>query len=63
MPSFNEDTIGGHAILCVGYDEIKQHYIVRNSWGTSWGDKGYCYFPMQYMENPDLCSDMWTARK
>jgi|SRR5579864_2658410 len=63
MPSMNESDIGGHAILCVGYDETKQHYIVRNSWGTGWGDKGYCYFPMEYMENPDLCSDMWTARK
>jgi C1A family cysteine protease len=63
MPSFNEGVIGGHAILCVGYDETKQVYIVRNSWGPGWGDKGYCYFQAQYLENPDLCSDMWTARK
>jgi len=34
----------GHAILVVGYgqdDEGKQYFIVKNSWGTDWGEDGY----------------------
>jgi hypothetical protein len=32
---------GGHAVALVGYDQTG--FIVRNSWGTSWGDKGFAY--------------------
>jgi hypothetical protein len=35
---------GGHAMAIVGYDDIEEHFIIRNSWGKSWGDRGYCYF-------------------
>jgi len=32
-----------HAITAVGYgtENGKEYYLVRNSWGASWGDKGY----------------------
>jgi len=30
-----------HAVLIAGYDSTKGYYIVRNSWGTSWGENGY----------------------
>ena len=34
---------GGHAVTLVGYDvdEVGPHFIVRNSWGTGWGVRGY----------------------
>ncbi len=32
---------GGHAILIVGYDDANSCFIVKNSWGTGWGESGY----------------------
>lgn len=37
---------GGHAIALVGYTSTG--FIVRNSWGTAWGDKGYAYASNAY---------------
>jgi hypothetical protein len=39
------EPVGGHAIEIVGWDEKDgiKCWIVKNSWGTSWGDKGYFY--------------------
>jgi len=40
--------LGGHAILVVGYDDADQSFIVKNSWSTGWGEKGY--FKIGYSE-------------
>jgi C1A family cysteine protease len=53
---------GCHAMLAVGYSDRDEVFVVRNSWGPRWGDKGYCYIPYAYMTNPDLCADAWTIR-
>jgi C1A family cysteine protease len=50
LPAKGEDIIGGHAVVCVGYDDAKQAFIVRNSWGTGWGDKGYFYMPYEFFK-------------
>jgi C1A family cysteine protease len=63
MPGPNERELGGHAVMMVGYDDDFQHVIVRNSWGTNWGDKGYFYLPYAYITNPNLAEDFWTLRK
>jgi hypothetical protein len=63
MPSKKDTFLGGHAIVCVGYDNIKKLWIMRNSWGTSWGDKGYFYLPYNYLLNPNLASDLWIIQK
>jgi C1A family cysteine protease len=62
MPSLSEKVLGGHAIMAVGYDDAKQCFIVRNSWGTKWGIEGYCMFPYAYLTDTNLASDFWTIR-
>jgi C1A family cysteine protease len=62
MPKPDESIEGGHAVMCVGYDDSKQVYIIRNSWGTGFGDKGYFYMPENYMHDPDLCDDFWVIK-
>ena len=34
--------LGGHLMLVVGYDDAKGCWIVKNSWGTGFGDNGFC---------------------
>jgi len=63
MPNVNtEQLLGGHAVCIVGYDDHKQHFIVRNSWGPDWGDKGYFYMPYGIIQNPQLSSDFWVIQ-
>ncbi|RKY40020.1 MAG: hypothetical protein DRP85_09410, partial [Candidatus Makaraimicrobium thalassicum] len=36
------DLRGGHAIVIVGYNDVEQYWICKNSWrGEGWGEKGY----------------------
>ncbi|MEB3338412.1 MAG: C1 family peptidase [Leptolyngbyaceae bacterium] len=51
------ETHGWHAMLCVGYSDKDKMFIVRNSWGTAWGDKGYCYIPYDYVMHQDYNGD------
>ncbi|MBF0550240.1 MAG: C1 family peptidase [Deltaproteobacteria bacterium] len=40
--------MGWHAITLVGYDRINKFFIVKNSWGTGWGESGF--FRISYSE-------------
>jgi len=62
MPKPSESVVGGHAVMAVGYNDAKQVVIVRNSWNTTWGDKGYFYMPYSYISSNNLCDDFWTIR-
>jgi hypothetical protein len=43
-----ETNRGGHAVCLVGY--TGKYFVVRNSWGTGWGDKGFAYAWNDYAE-------------
>ena len=62
MPKIKEQRLGGHAVMAVGYDEKKSVFIVRNSWGKSWGDQGYFYMPFTYINDINKADDFWTIR-
>ena len=70
-PCQGESAEWGHAIVAVGYDDEKKitnlkcnkattgALLIRNSWGTTWGDKGYGWLPYEYIVNK-LASDFWS---
>jgi C1A family cysteine protease len=59
VPGPDDQYLGGHAICVVGYDDTKKWFIVKNSWGPDWGDKGYCYLPYNFIDG--YARDMWIA--
>jgi C1A family cysteine protease len=72
VPNSNEDELGGHAVVAVGYildrpmgdQGVKDWVIVRNSWGTKlYGEmKGNFLMPLdEVLCNPDLSSDAHTV--
>jgi C1A family cysteine protease len=62
MPTKTENTLGGHAVLAVGYDDPSKRFIIRNSWGSNWGIKGYFTMPYEYLTDGNLSDDFWTIR-
>lgn len=62
MPGANEQTVGGHAVMAVGYDDFTREFLIRNSWGPGWGLKGYFKMPYAYLQSQKLASDLWTIR-
>lgn len=55
----SEQTYGGHAMLIIGYDDDAQMFIVRNSYGTAWGAKGYCLIPYKIVL-AGMADDFWA---
>lgn len=49
----NSATDVNHAVLAVGYgvENGEEYYLVKNSWGSSWGDKGY----FKIKRNKNMC--------
>lgn len=48
---------GGHCVTIVGYN--KEGFIIRNSWGSRWADKGHVTIP--YSEFMQSCFEAWTT--
>jgi C1A family cysteine protease len=71
FPAPGETPIWGHAICAVGYDDgmkitnTKSNQtttgalLIRNSWGTAWGDKGYGALPYEYVLK-QYALDFWS---
>jgi C1A family cysteine protease len=65
FPGSGDSVEGGHAMVAVGYDDTKKvgkdtgALLIRNSWGTGWGDKGYGWLPYSYVQH-GLAVDFWT---
>jgi len=74
-PAPGEKVLGGHAIVAVGYDDsmtiknsaagsvaTKGALLIRNSWGTSWGERGYGWLPYEYVLQRQAV-DWWSLVK
>lgn len=62
MPNSGEQFLGGHAVACVGYDDARQAFLVRNSWSTGWGVGGHFFMPYAFMADPRFANDFWAIR-
>ena len=62
MPDPNEQMLGGHAVMAVGYDDATQRFLIRNSWGADWGKQGYFTLPYEYVTTSYYASDFWTLK-
>jgi C1A family cysteine protease len=60
MPAAKDKQVGGHAVVAVGYDNAAQRFLMRNSWGRNWGQKGYFTMPYAYLTSPQLAMDFWA---
>jgi C1A family cysteine protease len=58
MPAATEEPMGSHAMCIVGYDDLKQQFLLRNSFGDDWGEGGYFWIPYEYADAN--FSDMWA---
>ncbi|WP_392482302.1 C1 family peptidase [Nostoc sp. C110] len=73
-PVKNDKVKGGHAVVAVGYDDHKVienpdgsrrsqgALLIRNSWGTDWGEGGYGWLPYDYVLE-GLTNDWWSLLK
>jgi len=65
FPAKTDSVEGGHAMVIVGYNDAHKigtdtgAFIVRNSWGTGWGDGGYGWMPYRYVTS-GLANDFWS---
>jgi len=75
FPASGERVAGGHAVAAVGYDdavvirntaagarETSGALLIRNSWGSGWGDGGYGWLPYEYVLK-GLAVDWWSLLK
>jgi C1A family cysteine protease len=71
-PAQGEARVGGHAIVACGYDDAKKvtntsnggsstkgAFLIRNSWGSTWGESGYGWLPYKYVTS-GLAVDWWS---
>jgi C1A family cysteine protease len=62
LPGADEQPLGQHVVLVVGYQDDDSRFVCRNSWGSGQGEGGYFYLPYDYAVGKDLATDLWTLR-
>lgn len=69
FPRSIERVTGGHCIVGVGFSDSQDGgvgergaFMIRNSWGRSWGEDGYGWLPYSYVLS-GLATDFWTLTK
>ena len=50
-----------HAITLVGWDDDKQAWLIKNSWGPKWGEKGFMW--INYSTNKIGSYSAWVAAR
>jgi hypothetical protein len=65
MPELNPGELdqaqaGGHSMLIVGYDNNRRMFLVRNSWGESWGERGYVWIPYSVLDATSSPIEYWV---
>lgn len=48
MPDEKSTSLGGHAVAIIGYDQERQQFLFKNSFGTDWGAAGYAWLTFEY---------------
>jgi C1A family cysteine protease len=74
FPCPQENAVAGHGVVAIGYDDAKKiknpicgvettgAFLIRNSWGTDWGEQGYGWLPYEYVLKGQA-DDFWTLLK
>lgn len=52
---------GAHAMLIVGYDDAREAFLVRNSWGTKWGMQGHMWADYSVIAHYGLPDGFWAV--
>jgi C1A family cysteine protease len=61
VPGPKEKCLGGHCVLCIGYDDNREAFKFRNSWSTAWGDEGNFWMGYRIADMPNTISDAWVS--
>ena len=55
--SVSKKSLGGHAVSLVGFNDQERYWIVRNSWGSDWGEAGF--IRVSYDDKSGIADSTW----